>query len=237
MSSVCGTYGLIQYASSRTIWSTGRQSARKWHSSTRTPRLQLLQRLQQIAKLACYIFGTLTTLPTLLMSGYSTETCKVRPKGEVRLLEAKASRMSISESPESTSHLHCRGWVFQERILSPRILYIGSTQLYWECNDATYYEAIHGPVAGPISISRTTKALPGEESACKRAWNMIISDYSKCYLTHVTDVLPAISGIARHFWLLTGDTYLAGLWQSSLPEALLWHRYVHGKAASKEQAT
>lgn len=30
-----------------------------------------------------------------------------------------------------------RGWVLQERLLSPRILHFGSDQILWECNEVT----------------------------------------------------------------------------------------------------
>jgi hypothetical protein len=31
--------------------------------------------------------------------------------------------------------LHNRGWIFQERILSPRVIHFGKSQLFWECRE------------------------------------------------------------------------------------------------------
>jgi hypothetical protein len=33
--------------------------------------------------------------------------------------------------------LDSRGWVLQEKLLSPRILYYGAQQMYWECRQAS----------------------------------------------------------------------------------------------------
>lgn len=35
------------------------------------------------------------------------------------------------------SVLYTRGWVFQERLLSPRVIHFGKEQVYWECRETT----------------------------------------------------------------------------------------------------
>ncbi|KAI1101835.1 heterokaryon incompatibility protein-domain-containing protein, partial [Jackrogersella minutella] len=55
-------------------------------------------------------------------------------------------------------------------------------------------------------------------------WTNIVDRYSSCALSHRTDKLVAILGIASRIQdVLKGmDTYVAGLWRSQLPWQLLW---------------
>ncbi len=55
-------------------------------------------------------------------------------------------------------------------------------------------------------------------------WDEACQHYSRRKLTYQTDKLPALSGIARHFGSQChADTYVAGVWLSQLPRALLWN--------------
>lgn len=48
-------------------------------------------------------------------------------------------------------------------------------------------------------------------------------EYSATFLTIPTDKLVAISGLAKSFACITGDTYLAGMWRKDLEVDLLWY--------------
>ena len=50
------------------------------------------------------------------------------------------------------SPLASRGWIFQEELLSPRILYFGPSQLGWECSEAIALEML--PNILPDSFAR-----------------------------------------------------------------------------------
>lgn len=47
--------------------------------------------------------------------------------------------------PETNSVLSKRAWVLQERLLSRRVLYFGSLQMYWECLTNVRHENLHYP--------------------------------------------------------------------------------------------
>ena len=59
-------------------------------------------------------------------------------------------------------------------------------------------------------------------------WQALVTDYSKARLTYSSDKLIAISGMAQDVWttwrgrLVNETRYIAGLWDSHLPETLLW---------------
>jgi hypothetical protein len=137
--------------------------------------------------------------------------------------------------------LNYRGWVAQERFLSPRIVYVTEQQLFWECEQVTACEEL--PNGEPESWRTRTSFKNLDQLLSKQdnhenefndqngrisdalfeLWEELITDYSFCHLTKKTDRLIAFSGIAQLFQRETGDIYLAGLWKSRLKESLLWN--------------
>jgi hypothetical protein len=55
-------------------------------------------------------------------------------------------------------------------------------------------------------------------------WSRLVSEYSDRALTSLQDRLVAIAGLAEKHKLGLKDQYLAGLWKSDLPRALLWEQ-------------
>ena len=152
--------------------------------------------------------------------------------------------------------LGSRGWTLQERVLSDRMLYYGSTQLFWSCCEATLaadgvcpepevLENMHLP--RQLSDPRVVVSLENRLGYTKHQPNVQLYDrwYSLLYnythsrkLTKSSDKLPALSGIASHIGRLTGDQYLAGLWLGDLCRGLLWQRtsYLPYKRAEPPRA-
>jgi len=140
-----------------------------------------------------------------------------------------------------------RGWVFQERLLSPRILHFTASQVFWECRSYCACETY--PSAYPMGsipfMSPLRRINPAQDGLRIRRrdgggifntspdtfldqfalWNMIIANYSRCSLTQHTDRLVAMSGIAAKFQEVSNDNvndYLAGMWRKQLPYSLTW---------------
>ncbi|PQE07936.1 heterokaryon incompatibility protein [Rutstroemia sp. NJR-2017a WRK4] len=55
-------------------------------------------------------------------------------------------------------------------------------------------------------------------------WCDIVEEFSVRKFTVATDILPALSGIAQEFALITRDTYCAGMWKTYMLVSLLWWR-------------
>lgn len=53
-------------------------------------------------------------------------------------------------------------------------------------------------------------------------WHIIVSDYSSRNLTHETDKIPTLSGLAEVYRHSTNHTYIFGLWRETLLKSLLW---------------
>jgi hypothetical protein len=160
--------------------------------------------------------------------------------------------MDLYDYELNSSTLLHRGWVFQERLLSPRSIYFGH-RIQWECSELqaseTYPEG--GPAistTSPWSHSgtpfRVSNLLSNEDSyqrTCEywtkwraksikdvdkwelhRKWLFLVESFSVCRLTYEQDRFPALAGLALYFEAKLGDEYFAGLWKTNLISGLLW---------------
>ena len=126
-----------------------------------------------------------------------------------------------------------RAWVFQERILSPRIVHMSSNQVLWECRQLQASE--HLPYGGAAytqslnSHSKMKRICYGDQDEDKHDvvadWKHLVSRYTGGGLTFETDRLIALSGIASMVHKRTQCDYLAGIWRKSLPIGLLWSKW------------
>lgn len=124
--------------------------------------------------------------------------------------------------------LNKRGWVLQERILSPATLYCWNSEMFWECRVYTASESqpqplIHlGGQTKNIFQEIQRKGLIGYPQGHIIAWYLIVEQYSERELTFPSDRLLAILGLARRFCSTYSVSYSAGLWIEDLHRGLLW---------------
>ncbi|KAI1128444.1 HET-domain-containing protein [Nemania abortiva] len=116
-----------------------------------------------------------------------------------------------------------RGWVFQERLLSPRFLQFGKDELLWDCKESMVCEC--GQRRPDLPYNQVAiRDKDGKLASHK--WRKIIEFYSSLNLTYPQDKLPALSGLAKQMQEQKPSvTYLAGLWSDSLDLDLLWIPY------------
>lgn len=118
-----------------------------------------------------------------------------------------------------------RGWTFQERLLSNRLLEFGSRQTRCTCRERGLSTGYRD---GWRKESEMDIAHTGERAWAKieddvhNGWQWILLRYTERKLTHGTDRPLAISGIAERCKQLVDDEYLAGLWKKALQAGLLW---------------
>ncbi|KAL8901265.1 MAG: hypothetical protein Q9207_005284 [Kuettlingeria erythrocarpa] len=131
-----------------------------------------------------------------------------------------------------------RAWVLQERFLSPRTLYYGPWELFWECGARTASE----------TETESTTMLWAEETLKKRfrniegaldsesddpfykpglkdiyiIWREIRALYWSSQLTHHSDSLVAIAGITSRIEQSTSLHFVSGLCKEFLYSELLW---------------
>ncbi|KAI1369348.1 heterokaryon incompatibility protein-domain-containing protein [Xylaria arbuscula] len=123
-----------------------------------------------------------------------------------------------------------RRWVFQERLLSPRILHLGAVEMAWECNEVCACECM-GETQTYASEPRYahTKgsharnlAAATDECDVQPDWRSTVEYYTRTLLTFDKDVFPAISGVVKNMQRYRTDRYLAGIWEASTWLAPTW---------------
>ncbi|KAK5651028.1 hypothetical protein OQA88_1800 [Cercophora sp. LCS_1] len=141
-----------------------------------------------------------------------------------------------------------RAWVYQERMLSTRVLHFGRYEVFFECRSDVSCECggigWHGSsITAPTPLTKLVHSnaldsqLPGADWAevsqyyIARLWRTMVSSYTCLGITKHADRLPAMGGLARHMAMRRKSKYLAGLWEDVLIDDLLW--YCDGNTASK----
>ena len=146
-------------------------------------------------------------------------------------------RNDFWESSIHRTKLSARGWIFQELMLSPRILHVYEDQLFWECPKMSACEW-HPSGESSFQGLRTKKEFnelirdhswgkyAGDDPRWYEAWGEMVQLYSACNLTRRKDKLVALAGVAKTLAGLVRSQkgYFAGIFKQSLPHGLLWHR-------------
>ncbi|TGJ88021.1 hypothetical protein E0Z10_g715 [Xylaria hypoxylon] len=157
------------------------------------------------------------------------------------LLDIQHFGRAHQRTQPSTFPLMTRAWVMQERWLSPRTLHFCGTEIVFECAKMTVCEC--GSASQDIThkldadqcvflrSTTSTKIFQARESIDLYTWPDIVTEYSALNLSHSTDCLIALSGLAsvkesryaRHDEVQGPiPRYLAGLWRDHLANQLAW---------------
>ncbi|PVH82361.1 HET-domain-containing protein [Cadophora sp. DSE1049] len=154
------------------------------------------------------------------------------------------------ENEITNSPLLKRAWVYQERVLSPRILHFTERRLFFECQQTRTGECFRselepaqqekddvwnlgdGMKEGLFAMLHEARSIePVDEDAVFRrrliagvAWTYMVNNYSTCDLTRESDRLVAIAGLAGALQPLMDCRYLAGIWEDNIVPQLLWFR-------------
>lgn len=127
-----------------------------------------------------------------------------------------------------------RAWVYQERMLSTRVVHFGHYEVFFECRSGVQCECegigyLGSSDAAPVvqmkvEHSLALGTLSGSEGNYKQAqlWRTMVATYTALHLTKAKDRLPAIGGLARNMSERRKARYLAGLWSDTINDDLLW---------------
>ncbi|KAK0642899.1 heterokaryon incompatibility protein-domain-containing protein [Cercophora newfieldiana] len=125
-----------------------------------------------------------------------------------------------------------RGWCFQERLLSHRVLHFTHNEMVWDCRsdwlcecghdsegekDESYLQTFH-------KFRQRLRTKHGDQVwDVHQQWGQIIESYCSTSLTYESDMLPAISGIVQSLQNTVLGRYFAGLWELDIIPQLMWH--------------
>ncbi|KAL8309874.1 hypothetical protein RB597_009921 [Gaeumannomyces tritici] len=196
---------------------------------------------REAGRMAGYYQGSLVTLAAAAEGGGLFEPGRTSSRHPV------APRF---EAEVRDSALMSRGWMFQEWMLSRRIVYFAGLGVYLECQSGqprnSYGECLAWPAGRVASDEFALKALVDFSTAGQqhgRLWWDLVETYSALELSFpAKDRLLALSGVLAEFSLARRaqlatpghDLYASGLWLSNLHQSLLWqqkHRPLPGATA------
>lgn len=138
----------------------------------------------------------------------------------------------IQEMPTET-----RGWIFQECLLSPRVVFFDRDEIFWRCHAVSETEwsachldrgsaqrLYHDPTKETLGLlaSGRTSISPAQQLW---TWQNIVRNYAWRELTKDVDRLMALAGVAEllHRRVQGGlGRYIAGLWESGFERQLCW---------------
>ena len=154
---------------------------------------------------------------------HTQELSRNEPEITIRAFQKDLWASEVDASPLSR-----RAWTLQERILSPRILHFGKTQVFWECQVCKASETWPHP-ASKSRIDKLSKMLLDSSHALSGVaiyplathWHEIVQLYTDATLTRAEDKLVAISGIVKQILKRSNDVYFAGL-VSNIPLCSLY---------------
>lgn len=152
----------------------------------------------------------------------------------IKLAMDYGDRKELGQNADPSNFpLMSRAWVYQEVLLSPRVLHFSRSELTWECMETSDCECgvLHfvlsrgEPFRTPAKISHSaTLGFQGSPLAIQKRWRKMVEEYSYLSISYKSDKLPAISGLAKQIWHHRPmDKYLAGLWRDSLVLDMLWY--------------
>ena len=161
-----------------------------------------------------------------------------------RVLDQKGQPVSTNDVNDRYPLLS-RGWVFQERLMSTRLLLCNYGEFAFECLQSSHCECesslaphlgggsglainLHFTKQRRLLLQNAQRALSqGERDGWRDGaltyWKTVIEQYMRLNLTYSSDVLPAIAGCAQTLAPHLNLTYVAGMWKETLATDLLWY--------------
>ncbi|MCJ1224912.1 hypothetical protein MMC12_001559 [Toensbergia leucococca] len=129
----------------------------------------------------------------------------------------------------SNSTWATRAWTFQEGLLSKRYLVFTNEQVYWECRQAGFCEAVEEPFDQfpDMTALPSFSCVLGSPFLTERNFNKLyfrlVSTYSARELTYQSDILEAFAAVLGQFETLFGIRFFLGIPRQGLSEYLRWN--------------
>lgn len=126
-----------------------------------------------------------------------------------------------------------RGWTFQERVLSNRVLVFSESQAYWSCRAVSHSE--ERSLEEVRDIRRYCFSFPQQPAVGWLSWESLqpleycsiyddlLYGYRQRRLTHQTDILNAFNGVSEILGAFQDDAFHWGLSESIFSYAVTWY--------------
>ncbi|KAL8653527.1 MAG: hypothetical protein Q9226_003816 [Calogaya cf. arnoldii] len=142
-----------------------------------------------------------------------------------------ANRPLVFERAVNHSVWNTRAWTFQERVMSPRTLYVAEQRCFFACQCRSVVltegtDTIENGISRKSDLaepdtSRMGDLLPSSQSINILTYNKLVEAYTSRFLSYPSDILNAFKGIEALLQPLFRGDLIYGLPRSELDYALL----------------
>lgn len=136
-----------------------------------------------------------------------------------------------------SNELDQRGWTFQERLLSKRVLTITTDGLFWDCCRSSASDTRPLGFLGDFSprfrdsderkIKTQLLGMSSDPSIVARCdlyllWRRILQDYAQRKFSHSKDRIVAIEGVVQRIGAVLNEPCFLGVWKGDALRSLIW---------------
>ncbi|WAO82883.1 HET domain-containing protein [Fusarium falciforme] len=116
-----------------------------------------------------------------------------------------------------------RAWIWQERLLSGRMIFYTPSALKFECNQHSIWEGFAPDVTGHSWSAQLN-------NISHTSWTSLVEEYMSRDITRQSDRLPAMDSVMKRISQSQGWSPLWGMWANMLVESLGWQSKVSEKS-------
>ncbi|OAL54621.1 HET-domain-containing protein [Pyrenochaeta sp. DS3sAY3a] len=156
------------------------------------------------------------------------------------IVEGKAIAPAVGRVHELADNKHWksvsqRGWCYQERVLSNRIIHFTDHEYLYEERGTVKKCQCQQHWMFELGFAGTLARGPGPHDVPYRLWGKLVRQYTSRMFGQWSDLLPGFAGVAAKFSEGRDlGRYIAGLWEKDLIKYLCWRsrEWVSARASS-----
>ena len=142
-----------------------------------------------------------------------------------------ANRPAIFGHAIDESVWNSRAWTLQERLLSPRVLFVGKQRCFFSCqhrqdafieSDDVVESGLDRKFMPEVFKAEAPLLMSSWGSVNVSSYRRVVEAYTSRHLSFASDILNAFEGIATGFRPLFRSDFVYGLPRSELDSQLLW---------------
>ncbi|KAM0428492.1 hypothetical protein ACHAPT_006852 [Fusarium lateritium] len=146
--------------------------------------------------------------------------------GSLKLgLRRRSHPLGTEDKGGDYGKISTRAWIWQERLLSGRMVFYTPSAIKFECNHHSVWEGF----APDITSHSWSAQLDNISHA---AWTSLVEEYMSRDITRQSDRLPAMESVMKRIAQNQGWSPLWGMWANALVESLGWQSQ-HSTASGK----
>ncbi|RMZ90328.1 hypothetical protein DV736_g2458, partial [Chaetothyriales sp. CBS 134916] len=164
----------------------------------------------------------------LTVDGESTIVHVRRIPELLDIVKGRAAAPAVGKVYEVADNEHWnavtqRGWCYQERALSQRMIHFTDHEYLYEERGIVRRCQCNWHFGFGLGFAGSLLRLSASEDDTHRAWRTLVQQHTQRMFGRRSDLLPGFAGVARRFGARRDlGCYVAGLWEKDLVKWLCW---------------